>query len=191
MILSRIQIVLGAVCLGLAGVVAAIEVLPDPKQPDGALAERDPARKPIANIPPEPLLSELKSRPPFWQDRRVPAPLIVPAALPPPAPLPPPPPPPPPSSELTLVGIVNGPEGRIAVLRLRSNGKLERHIEGDAIDQWALKRILVDRVIFVGGGSETELSFPPPGERKTGQSSSTNQQRAPFAPVPISPAPHR
>lgn len=187
---SRSQLVLSGICLVLAIAIIVIESLPaaPPAQavPDGDIAPGNPSI-----VAPEPTadLTGLRTRPPFWPDRRAPIPVVVPAAVvPPPAP---PPPPSPPDSALTLIGIVNGPEGRIAILRLKSSGKLERHIEGDAVDQWAIKRILVDRVVFLGGGSESDLLFPPPGERKSGQSPSLGSQHMPSQPIPLQSVPAR
>lgn len=187
--LSRSHVVLGISCVGLITAIAVIEIIPDPAlQPASPTAADAPGEAPVAVAASTQTLADLRSRPPFWSDRHVPAPPVIPVAVAPPPPPPPPPasPPPPPSSELTLVGIVNGPEGRIAILRQKSTGKLERHVEGDAVNQWALRRILVDRVVFVGGGSETELLFPPPGERG-GQPVSSGGQTMPFSPVPLQP----
>lgn len=192
---TRAQLALGCFCLVAIGAVVALEVLPGPTPPQSAGAgSAAPASDAVvgtaeAAIP----LTELRSRPPFWPERHPPAPVVVAAAVaPPPTPPPPPPPPPAPGTELTLVGIANGPDARIAIVRVKSTGKVERHIEGEAIDQWTVKRILVDRIVLVRGGSEDELAFPPPGERKAGSPSSTGPQRMPLSPVPLPPAPaHR
>jgi len=186
---TRLQLLLGSGCvlLGLAlGWAETAPALPNldasptpPAAVGGTAGTTDAAAL---------SLTDIRARPPFWPDRRIPTLVAVPVPPAPPAP-PPPPPPPAPSSELALVGIVNGPAARIAVFRVKSSGKLERHAEGDVVGQWSLERILIDRVVLLRGGAEDELAFPPPGERKSGQSTQPGVRSAPLQLIPIAPPP--
>jgi hypothetical protein len=118
-------------------------------------------------------LTELAARPLFTPDRR-PLPLApptpAPMAAPPPA-LPPTPvasPAPAPGTLLVLLGIIDVPEGRIAVIRIKSSGEVVRLSEGAAIDRWHLQRIASSRVTLVSGDIAQELDFPSGSERRTG-----------------------
>lgn len=189
--LTRIQLALGCFCLATIGAIVGIEVWPEPalSQSSATTSEVSAVDVTAGATQSVSSLTELRARPPFWPDRRPPAPVVVAAAVAPPIPAPPPPPAP--GAELTLVGIANGPDARIAIVRVKSTGKVERHSEGEAIDQWTVKRILVDRIVLVRGGSENELAFPPPGERKAGSPPLGSPQRMPLPPVPPPPAPAR
>lgn len=177
---------------GIMGlVIIAAWSIPDPESPKGTPAGSESASAGATTgfIEPDRTLTDLRARPPFWPDRQVPVPAAVPAPVAPAGPSPPPPAVP--SADLTLVGIVNGPDGRIAVLRVKASSKLERHVEGEAIEQWTLARILIDRVVLVRGGSEDELTFPPQRERKSTQSAPPAPPRSPSQFVPLAPPPQR
>ena len=171
--------------------IIAVWLIPDPESPKGAskASEIVGASATVGTKGPAGTLVDLRERPPFWPDRQVPVPIVAPAPAAPP--VPPPPPLPLPSAELTLIGIVNGPEGRIAVLRVKASGKLERHVEGETVEQWILARILIDRLVLVRGGSEDELTFPPPRERKSAQSAPPGPPRSPLQFVPLAPPTQR
>lgn len=184
-----LQIFLGTLCVAMGLAIGWAQTAPNPRPVEpSALPPKDEIGEVVrVSDRTASSLTEIKTRPPFWPDRQVPTPVVPPVPIAPPAP--PPPPPPSPGSDLALVGIVNGPAARIAVFRVKSSGKLERHVEGEAIGQWSLKRILIDRVVLLRGEAEDELAFPPPGERKSGQSVSPGVRNIPLQLVPLAPPP--
>ncbi|GGF51404.1 hypothetical protein GCM10011611_67350 [Aliidongia dinghuensis] len=189
---TRTQLALGSVSAAMLVAIAALEGLPQaPVLPTATSGDERILTSPMPANTDEPVsaLAALRSRPPFWQDRHVPT-LVAAPAPPMPVPVAPPPPPPPdPKTELTLVGIVHGPDARIAIVRVKATGKVERRVEGDAIDQWTVARILADRIVLLRGGSEGELTPPPPGERKAGASVPSNPQHTLMSPPLVMPPP--
>ena len=160
-----------AIAIAIAAVIAAggllvVELYRPPPEfaspTDGAIL---PESSPASGLPEPLIVTELDARPLFSADRRPPKaeppPIIAP-------PLPPPPPPPPPVPEadtaLTLLGIVNGPEGRIAIIRPKAGGQIARLTEGETVDRWQLRQIAPDHVTLVIEGAVQELGFPSPTE---------------------------
>jgi hypothetical protein len=162
--IARLAVAVAAVIA--AGGILVVELYRSPPElassTDGATLP-EPALMPGL---PEPLIiAELDARPLFTADRRPPKPAPPPAIV---APPPPPPPPPPPVPEadtaLTLLGILNGPEGRIAIIRPKTGGQIARLTEGDTVDRWQLRQISPDHVTLVIEGAVQELGFPSPTE---------------------------
>ena len=181
-----------------AAIASAIVLLielrsPDPVFPSPSAEVLPTPRSLQAERPPTLVTTELGSRPLFTPGRR---PVMVePPAPPSPTPVlssPPPPPPPPPPPEagtgLTLLGILNGPEGRIAIIRIKSSGDVERLMEGATVDRWLLQQILSDHVLLSIGSATQQLDFPPPteGRSKAGGMRPASQP-TPHAPPPRHP----
>jgi general secretion pathway protein N len=159
--------------IAIAAVIAAggllvIELYRPPPEfttsTDGAIL---PAPAPVPGLPEPLIVAELEARPLFTADRRPPKPEpppIIAAVSPPP---PPPPPVPEADTALTLLGIVNGPEGRIAIIRPKTGGQIARLTEGEAVDRWQLRQISPDHVTLVIDGAVQELGFPSPTEGRS------------------------
>jgi general secretion pathway protein N len=126
-----------------------------------------PAQSAPIAAPAAPVVTELADRPLFTPTRR-PAPIIVATSVTMAAPPPPPPPPPPPepSTQLTLLGIVEGDGATLAVIRVNGAAPV-RVSEGEKIDRWEVAHIFGDRVVLRAAGIEQELRFPAPGAHGT------------------------
>jgi hypothetical protein len=132
----------------------------------------DPSRSPPIAVSTPIGFVDLEARPLFTPDRRPlrsPAPAAPPATVPITAPLVPAAPPlPAPNAVLLLVGIIDAPDGRIALIRVKSSGKVVRVREGAMIDRWRLQRITPVHVMLASGETAQELDFPPMAERRAG-----------------------
>jgi hypothetical protein len=170
-----------AACLGVGAILSGELAQPTPDFRAGtAPATADSSPPIIAPAPKSLAVTALENRPLFVPNRKfaeaappVPVPVPVPPA---PKPAPPPPPPPDVRSLLTLLGIIDGPDGRIAMVKLKSGGEVRRLVEGDAIERWQLQRIGPDRVTLVMEGVSQELLFPSPtdGRARSGGSRPAN-----------------
>lgn len=172
-----------------AGIVSAAFLLIELRHPDPAFPSPPAEALPAAHdfrpeAAPELALTELGAHPLFTPGRRpvaveTPAPPVPPT----PSPSPPPPPPPPPEAGagLTLLGILNGPDGRIAVIGIKSSGDIQRLEEGKAADRWQVRQILRDHVMLSIEGATQRLDFPPPteGRSKTGGTHAPSQSALP------------
>jgi|GEM_PF-2676347 hypothetical protein len=158
----------GTTAVASAGLIVELRRPPADFSPPPAPAvglETQPA--PVSTLMPL-SVSALEARPLFTPDRRPPKPVPVAApvaAAPPPSP--PAPPPPEPGLSLTLLGIVDGPEGRIAIIREKAGGEVARATEGSKIDRWELHQITSDHVVLVIDGTTQRLGFPPPNEGRS------------------------
>ena len=178
--------------LGGAVVAASVALFVELGRPVPVFAPPPPEAptvgpSPAAAMPPL-SVAALEERPLFTADRRPPKPASIAAPVavsPPPAP-PPPPPLPEASTGLTLLGIVNAPQGRVAIIRMKARGEVVRAAEGATVDRWELKQILTDHVILAVDGTTQELGFPPPAERRAGPGAGrpTPQPVRPPAPRP-------
>jgi hypothetical protein len=156
--------------------------------PDAPAIAADALPPAIAAAPP--VVSALETRPLFAASRRPPPIAAAPAPLPvaPPPPPPSPPPLPEASTGLTLVGIIDGPNGRIAMIRIKGSGEVARAVEGDAVDRWQLQQISPDRVTLAIAGVSQELDFPAPTGSHAKAAAGRPAGLAPFPPRP--PAHH-
>jgi len=93
------------------------------------------------------------------------------------------PPPPDPSTLLTLLGIVEGPGAKIAVIRLQGAAAPIRVGEGAKVDRWEVRHIYPDHVTLGAAGSATSpeqsLGFPKPSPHAPGP--------GPARPIPGNP----
>lgn len=163
----------------LAAAAAAIASLSQlPPVPN---AERPVPPGPAATIPKahsvEPLETyrAISERPLFSPSRRPLPPPLHETNAPPPAAAISPPSPPKSLPKLLLLAVAIAPDRREAVLRLPT-GKSSTMCEGDVIDDWVVKKILPDRIVFSLADREQELAFPAAQE--------SNAARPPF-PVPV------
>jgi len=124
-------------------------------------AASPPAQSAPIAAPAPPVVTELADRPLFTPTRR-PAPTIVTTPVTTAAPPPPPPPPPEPSTQLTLLGIVEGDGATLAVIKVNGAAPV-RVSEGETIDRWEVAHIFGDRVVLRAAGVEQQLRFPAPG----------------------------
>ncbi|MEI9984487.1 MAG: hypothetical protein WDN69_15545 [Aliidongia sp.] len=66
-----------------------------------------------------------------------------------------------------MLGIVNGPGGRIAIIRVKAAGDVTRVAEGATVDRWELRQISTDHVVLAIDGTTQELGFPSPTEGRS------------------------
>ncbi len=92
--------------------------------------------------------ADMRERPLFFVDRRMPVPPTV--APPPPTPL-----------RLTLEGVAMTAGSRVAVLRNTGNNQLLTLAEGAAHEGWVLEAIAADGARFSRGAEVTELPLEP------------------------------
>ena len=153
-----------ALPFGLAGLAALIGLaliveflVPwSPSQGEGETASLPAVTGPTTGVAPA-AVTDLVDRPLFTATRR---PLPAVAAAPPVEPAKPVEPPPQPAATLTLLGIVGGSSGRIAVIRLQTTPQPVRVTEGGKVDRWEVRQILADHVLLVAAGTVQELGFP-------------------------------
>jgi hypothetical protein len=69
-------------------------------------------------------------------------------------------PPPEPATQLTLLGIVDSPTAKVALIRIGSAKAPIRAVEGAKVDRWEVRRIAADHVTLAAAGTEQELGFP-------------------------------
>jgi general secretion pathway protein N len=136
---GRVQIVLGFICVALAGVIYA-ELDPAASEPTANAAPSRPAAgqstqtiaAPSFAMPPLRNYVEVTSRPLFSQTRRPPpeAPRSPPAQ----------------ASSFTLVGIVLSERGRHAIIEHGQPPRLDRVSEGQELDGWFIETIAASKV---------------------------------------------
>jgi hypothetical protein len=146
---------LGFVVVG----VASLNVSPEERQPSD-IPRIDPPPVPaiVQSLKPLEAYSAISQRPLFSPSRQ-PAPppqpkqpVQQPAAAPPAAPeavLP----------QVVLLAVAIAPDRREAVLRLPT-GKSTTLYEGAKLEDWLLKKILPDRIVFSLADKEQEVTFP-------------------------------
>ena len=133
-------------------------------------------------LPPVHDFSETVERPLFMETRR---------------PSPPPPPGPPPRSEppapvsFQLMGVIESPKGRLALIA-EAKGKYRRLRLKDAIDGWEVTEIRDDRLFLEQGGLKQDIGLTkkraktagdksPPAQQETPQENEPSQRRQPHS----------
>lgn len=122
----------------------------------GAEVARPAAVKlnPLQDLDPE-TYTAIVERPLFNPSRQPRPPELVATPQPPVAEQPPPPPPPPPvpqgpgPEDYKLLGVASGPDGRIAALRVASNGEVVYLRKGESVDSWTVVDV-GDRSVAIG-----------------------------------------
>ncbi len=113
--------------------------------------------------------SETVERPLFMESRR---------------PSPPPPPGPPPRSEppapvtFQLMGVIESPKGRLALIA-EAKGKYRRLRTKEAIDGWEVTEIRDDRLFLEQGGLKQDIGLTKKRAKTAGDKSAPPQQQAP------------
>ena len=145
----------------LLGLVVAVELLL-PAQPgtaNAATATDDSASLPdfgdtTIAAPPISQLVDMRERPLFYADRRMPEPEVEAVAAPPPTPL-----------RLKLEGIAIAGGSRVAVLRNLNGNGLVQLAEGESHEGWTLDSISSVAATFSRNGEQrTELPLDPAGK---------------------------
>jgi general secretion pathway protein N len=98
-------------------------------------------KSPTPDSSPISAFSETLARPLFHASRRPPPPVVAATPKAPAAEQP----------DLTLVGVVIGPEVRSALIRLPSAPELAEVLVGEGIDGWRLDSIETDRIVLKSG----------------------------------------
>lgn len=139
----RAAFLLAGACLLLALAPArADEEEPAAGAPSDAAAAPAPdaALNPLSRLD-KASLEAFRETPLFTPSRRRPKPPEAAEAEPPPPPPPPPAPEPAPPPEITLSGIIDGPDGAIAVVNEADEERTDRLRLGDQIDGWLVTTI--------------------------------------------------
>ena len=143
-------LLLGALCCALGGLIflEAEEPVLEPTanaavQPDHAPLP-PPAEEPSFAMPPLSSYAEVLARPVFSEGRRPPSTPTVAAEEPQ-------------LSSVRLVGVVVSASARHALIEHGQPPRLERIIQGQEIDGWAVEAIKTDRVVLRRGDSRIEV----------------------------------
>jgi hypothetical protein len=147
---------LGGLCAVLAAAVALELLLPVGTSLPGVEPVSLPPLPITATAAPVPDVTELGTRPLFLAARR---PIPPEAPAPAKAAAPPPPPPPAPTTTMTLLGIVDGPAGRVALVKPQ-DGAAIRVEEGEKLGSWQVMRIEPDHLTLRAGDVDQDLGFP-------------------------------
>lgn len=67
------------------------------------------------------------------------------------------------AGSLALIGTIIGPQTRIALIR-NGSAPTQRVTPGQSVEGWEIVEITKDRVVLRGGGSQQELTVPPPSQ---------------------------
>lgn len=158
--LSRPTQMLIAANVVLALVVSAQLLLPtQPRAANTAIAADSKASLPdfgdtTIAAPPMSQLVDMRERPLFYADRRLPEPEVEAVAAPPPTPL-----------RLKLEGIAIAGGSRVAVLRNLNGNGLVQLAEGESHEGWTLDSISSVAATFSRNGEQrTELPLDPAGK---------------------------
>lgn len=145
----RRLLLVGALCVGLCGIVLAeLSDTPPPSTPNPTAALRPPASgdggdsRPFS-MPPPNAFAEVIERPLFSVTRRPPAPNAGGAADA--------------KIDFVLVGIVASTDERRALVQHGQPTRVDRISEGDSLSGWRVESILRDRVIFQNADRRLEL----------------------------------
>lgn len=114
------------------------------------------APPPAHTIPPLQEFGEISIRPIFSSSRRPFTPATAPSVAPPSAPTPPQTP----LSSMSLLGIVIGPDGRMAILKVAGSASATKVAERDKVSGWTVQQVLPDRILLQSGSTKGELTFP-------------------------------